>query len=121
MPPNNKQEGVFVSITLSPESCLNEDKDLKQNKISVSPTALPETGPSPEAGLKSPELVILVSAVAVPLVASGIARIIDALGRNRRPIGKAKSWKPVLATDGTLILDFHGQARHGLGGDTYAA
>lgn len=48
------------------------------------PLELASRASSDDVGLKSIELVILASAVAAPIVASAIARIIDALARSKR-------------------------------------
>src|SRR4051812_30759472 len=101
--PATRTGDTFLYIALSDEvQQLVAENDirlvdaLQQDGIPITRTQAPVVGPSREAGLKSPELIILTSAAAVPLIATGIARIIDALGRNRRHLVTGKAWKPVL-------------------------
>ena len=110
-----KDEQAVVLITLSSEiqKLLDDNevhliRSLGQQGINATRSEIPKSGPPPEPGLKSPELAILVSAVSVPLIASGIARIIDAIGRNRRAVATARTWKPVLGQDGKPIIDSAG-------------
>lgn len=80
-----------IAISLSPEvSRLLADNELdlltelRKQHLDVTRADKSVNIPGNQAGLKSVELIILASAVAAPLVASAIARVIDALGRNKR-------------------------------------
>lgn len=119
MPPKNTddEDKAVVLINLSPQvRKLLDDNEIHLVRaldglgVKTTRSDLPKSRPFPEVGLKSAELVILVSAVSVPLVASGIARIIDALGRNRRVVAIATEWKPALGEDGKPIIDSAGRA-----------
>ena len=106
----------YLSINLSKDiQQLLADNDirllpaLEAQGIKASPAQMPANGPKRESGLKSPELIILVAATAVPLVATAIARIIDAIGRNTRPVVTRRAWKPILGADGKQMLDKSGQ------------
>lgn len=111
---NSKQ--VFLYLSLSPEAqrlLADNEVDLfqqiRREGLAVQRTEPPETGPVLIAGSKAVELVILVSAVAAPLVASAVSRIIDAIGRNQRAVVTNKIWTSVLGPDGKPILDASGK------------
>jgi hypothetical protein len=82
---------MFV-VDLSPEvvQLLTENQidllaELKKQGLDVTRGSRPPELPQP-SGTKSVELLILASAVATPFVASAIARVVDAVGRNRRAV-----------------------------------
>jgi predicted oxidoreductase len=86
-------EAQVMFINLSPEAAetlAENDVDLlaelRKQGLEITRSARPAEVPQPEAGTKSVELIILASAASAPLVASGIARIIDALSRKKRAV-----------------------------------
>lgn len=118
MPQETEERDTFIYITLSPatQKLFDENevdllKVLQREGIAAGRSPAPASGPEPDRELKSTELIILVPSVAVPLVAAGISRIIDAIGRNVRPVVKARSWKPAVTKDGKPILDASGNPK----------
>jgi hypothetical protein len=114
--PQKADDQARVLISLSPEiQKLLADNEvqlirmLNQEGVKAKQSEYPQSGPARQSGLKSPELIILVSAISIPLVASAIARIIDAIGRNRRAVVVARAWKPVLGQDGKPLTDSGGK------------
>jgi hypothetical protein len=81
-----------IVVDLSPEAVqlLTDNNidllsELSKQGLEVSRGSRP-IGLRQKSPTKSVELLILASAVATPLVASAIARVIDAVGRNRRAV-----------------------------------
>jgi hypothetical protein len=90
----------IVSVVLSPEAnkLLSENEidllgKMKTEGLDVNRTARPSWLPHPEPGSKSVELIILASAAAAPMVATAIARIIDAVARSQRKKSKVTQEK----------------------------
>jgi hypothetical protein len=91
------QKAIAISLSSEVEKLLAEnDLDLfSEIKKRVPDASRPDQDlqvQSNDVGLKSVELLILVSAAAAPLVASAIAQIIDAISRSRRAtVSESKS------------------------------
>jgi hypothetical protein len=104
-----------IIVSLSPEAIgLLADNGLdlltvlRQQGVEVQRGEWPEDGPPRESGTKSTELVILASAAAAPMIAVAIARIFDAIGRNRRPVVMERKYEPALDAEGQPIRDADG-------------
>lgn len=83
-------EQTPIAISLAPdvravidENGLDLVEALREQGLDVKRSDLPFEN-SNEHGLKSVELIVLASGAAAPLVASAIARIIDAINRGRK-------------------------------------
>jgi hypothetical protein len=93
-------ETKTVIVTLDPEveallsdNSVNLITQLKKQGLEVKRGKGSKVLPAAENGTKSVELIILASAVAAPLVATGISKVIDALGRHAQisKIGSAEA------------------------------
>lgn len=82
---------------------------LKSSGLDVERGTWPADGPPMPQGAKGAELVILASAISAPLVAAAIARILDAIGRNKGLIVTEKVWAPAHDDSGKPLLDGLGQ------------
>jgi hypothetical protein len=80
---------------------------LRKAGLNVQRGSFPTGVPLPEGG-KEPVLTILAIGVTVQLVAAGIAKILDALGRNRKFLVTERRLAPVEASDGRPVRDANG-------------
>jgi hypothetical protein len=80
---------------------------LRDAGLNVKRGSFPTGVPFPEGG-KEPVLTILAIGVTVPLVAAGIAKILDALGRNRKFLVTERRLTPVETSDGRPLRDANG-------------
>ncbi|PCR94572.1 hypothetical protein CP336_19610 [Pseudomonas fluorescens] len=80
---------IIVSLTPEVVALLNDNEldlltELRRQRLDVKRSSWPDALEPFESGAKSVELVILASAAAAPMIASAIARIIDALSRAKK-------------------------------------
>jgi hypothetical protein len=113
-------ESQVIFINLSPEvaETLSENEvdlysELRKQGLEITRSARPTEAARPEPGTKSVELIILASAASAPLVASAVARIIDALGRRKRAVVTEKeiagtSGKSELGSKHSMEVSFLG-------------
>ena len=82
---------IVLSFTSNVRALIDENSidivaSLRDQKLDVRRSNF-QIEPSDEKhGLKSPELIILASAAAAPLVSAAIARVIDAINRGRKTV-----------------------------------
>ena len=63
----------------------------------------------PADGRKSAELAVLAVGVATPLIATAVAKVLDALGRNRKYLVTERKLVPAVDTTGTPVVDSAGR------------
>jgi hypothetical protein len=86
-------------IDLVAELC-KQGLDVKRGQVA---------NPAAQAGEKEATLVILAIGLAAPLVGIGIAKVIDAIGRNKRAVVMDRRCVPVLDQQGNLVRKPDGQ------------
>ena len=85
------KELIVVNLSSEVNDLLNYNglnilQELRRQGLEVERGERPINLQPHEKGTKGVELIILASAVAAPLVGSAVANVLDAIGRNRRPV-----------------------------------
>jgi len=81
---------------------------LKESGLAVRRVPVPKDAPKPE-GTKEVLLALAGIGVTVSLVASGISKVLDALGRNKKYLVSQRKLMPVLDGKGKPVCDAKGQ------------
>jgi hypothetical protein len=81
---------------------------LREEGLNVNRAALPANAPAPDGG-KEVVLTLLAVGLTVSMVASGIAKILDALGRNRKFLVTEHTLEPIFDATGAPLKNAAGQ------------
>ncbi len=108
-----EQKPIFIFMSDEIQAALNDNginvvKELRRTGVEVTQ----DYAPNPATGAgnqKDATLIILAAAPAFASVAWGIARIIDALGRNKKVVVRGKELVPVRDESGNVVRDANKQ------------
>jgi hypothetical protein len=110
-----EQKAIFISMSEEVEALLADngidliDELARTERIDITRGQAPDPTSVAKDQTKDISLVILASAAAFTAISVGIAKIIDALGRNRKVIVKERECVPLTDQGGKVVYDKDGQ------------
>jgi hypothetical protein len=107
------EEKVFVFLSSEIQELLADNRIELTDELAVQGIAVvkgyaPNPAADPGDKTRSAALVILASGISISVISAGIVKIIDALGRNKKVVGKEVRCVPALDGNGNVIRDKDG-------------
>ncbi len=110
-----EQRAIFISMSEEVEALLADNgidliEELKRQRLDLTRGYAQDPASGWQNHTKDVSLIILASAAAFSAISIGIAKIIDALGRNKKVIVRERKCVPLTDEAGKVIYDKDGEA-----------